>query len=99
LEQVADYEGAITEYEWVLNRQADSLIAANNLASLLADHRNDSGSLARAHILAARLRGIEIPQFEDTLGWINYRRGDIKEALPLLEKAAAALPNQAAVHF
>ena len=40
-----------------------------------------------------------MPQFKDTLGWVNYRRGDFKAAVPLLEEAAAALPDLAVVHY
>ena len=40
-----------------------------------------------------------MPQFKDTLGWISYRRGNYRAAVLLLEKAAAALPNSALVHY
>lgn len=75
------------------------MIAANNLASLLSDHRNDRASLERAETLVASLRETQIPQFKDTLGWVSYRRDDYANAVPLLEKAAAALPNVALVRY
>jgi len=99
LELAADYEGAISEYENVMKDEPGSIIAANNLASLLADHRNDSASLAKARSLAARLRQSDVPQFKDTLGWVSYRGGDTKVAVLLLKEAAAALPNQPLVHY
>ena len=40
-----------------------------------------------------------MPQFKDTLGWVTNRTGDFKAALPLLEEAAIALPDQALVHY
>ena len=76
LEQKGDYEAAIAEYETMLKQQPGSLIAANNLASLLSDHRTDKASLDRAYSLAAMLRKSQIPSFKDTLGWIEYLRGD-----------------------
>ena len=94
-----DYEAAITEYERLLKQQPGSLVVANNLASLLSDHRTDQASLDRAYTLAAGLRKIEAPQFKDTLGWVHYQRGEHKAALPLLEDAATALPNVAMVRY
>jgi len=99
LEQNGDYEAAISEYEYMLALQPGSMIAANNLASMLSDHRTDKASLERAQLLAASLRKSQVPQFKDTLGWVDYRRGDFKAAVPLLEEAAAALPNLASVHY
>ena len=40
LERADDYDAAISEYEYVLAQQPGSLVAINNLASLLADHRH-----------------------------------------------------------
>ena len=99
LERNGDYEAAISEYEYILTQQPGSLIAANNLASMLSDHRTDKASLERAQSLVASLRNSPVPQFKDTLGWVNYRRGDFKAAVPLLEEAAAALPDLAMVHY
>jgi tetratricopeptide (TPR) repeat protein len=99
LERIGNYEGAISAYERILTRDPGSLIAINNLASLLADHRTDKASLERAQALAAGLRQSQVPQFQDTLGWLDYRRGDVKAAVPLLEQAATALPSTAQVRY
>jgi tetratricopeptide (TPR) repeat protein len=99
LEQKGDYETAIGEYEILLKQDPGSLIAANNLASLLSDRYTDKASLERAYSLAAVLRKSQIPNFKDTLGWIDYLRGDYKSATGLLEEAAAALPNVAIVQY
>ena len=94
-----DYDGAISEYESLLKLQPGSLVVINNLASLLADHRTDKASLDRAKSLAASLRDSQIPQFKDTEGWVSYRGGDAKSAVPLLENAAAGMPNSPLVHY
>ena len=99
LERKGDYEAAISEYEYLIKQQPGSLVIINNLASLLTDHRTDKASLERAQVLAASLRDSQVSQFKDTLGWINYRQGDAKAAVPLLEAAAAGLPNAASVHY
>ena len=73
----------------MLNQQPGSLVAANNLASMLADHRTDKASLDQAQTLRCKSADSPVPQFKDTLGWVDYRQGDYKAAIPLLEAAAA----------
>jgi tetratricopeptide (TPR) repeat protein len=99
LERTGDYAGAITEYEHLHGKDPGSLVVNNNLASLLADHRTDAPSLDEAKALAAALNKSPLPQFKDTVGWVSYRQGDYQTALPLLEAAAAALPNLALVRY
>jgi tetratricopeptide (TPR) repeat protein len=98
-EQKADYESAISAYQNVLDREPSNLIATNNLASLLLDHRTDDVSLKKAKSLAAFLRKSDVPQFKDTLGWASYQQGDYRIAVSLAEEASAALPDQAAVRY
>jgi tetratricopeptide (TPR) repeat protein len=99
LEAAEDYEGAIAEYESILAVDPRSPVAANNLASLLSEHRTDAESLERAHALATRFRNAEIPQFLDTLGWIYHRRGDQAAALSVLKTAADRLPDSGPVQY
>lgn len=94
-----DFDAAIAAYEAMLKDAPSSLIVANNLASLLADHRADKASLDRAEALAVMLKSSQVPQFKDTLGWVNYQRKDYRSALTLLEDAAKTLPNMAMVRY
>ena len=93
-----DAGAAIATYEGMLKKEPGSLIIINNLASLLAD-RGDQQSLDRAAALAKILDRSGTPQFKDTVGWIRSLRGDYDTAIPLLEDAAAALPNNGAVRY
>ncbi|MBC7139191.1 MAG: tetratricopeptide repeat protein [Defluviimonas sp.] len=99
LERIGDIEGAIAIYEVLYERSSNSSILANNLASLLATSRDDPESLERAWAVARRLRDSDLPAFQDTYGWIAYRRGDLGEALRNLEPAAAGLPDDASVQY
>ena len=99
LERAGDIEGAIAIYERLYAANSDNLIIANNLASLLATGREGAADLDRAHEIARRLRDREVPAFQDTYGWIAFRRGDLDSARAALEPAAAALPGDASVQY
>jgi predicted Zn-dependent protease len=88
-----DFDKAIALHETLYAEDSSNLVVANNLASLLADHRDDAASLDRAYTIARRLSGMKVPAFQDTFGWIEYRRGNYEAALPPLQAAAEGLPN------
>ena len=97
--QAQDFEGAIAIYEALYARDSSNAIIANNLASLITTHRDDDESLERGFAIAQRLRGMAVPAFQDTYGWIEYRRGNYEDALSHLEPAAAGLPEDPLVQF
>ncbi len=99
MERGRDFDGAIEIYEELYDENSNNLIVANNLASLMASHRTDDESLDRAYSIARRLRGSDIPQLQDTYGWIAFRRGDLNEALAHLEPAAKGLPDDPLVQY
>ena len=90
---------AISQYEAILQDQPNSLVAINNLVSLLLDNRSDKPSLERAFELSEKLKSSNVPQFQDTLGWAQFKRGDVKGAIATLEPAVAGASNLAAVHY
>jgi predicted Zn-dependent protease len=99
LEARGDIDGAIGIYEALYAADSGSPVIANNLASLIAGNRADAASLERAYLIARRLRGSTVPEFQDTLGWILHRRGESAQALGVLAPAAEALPGNALVQF
>ena len=99
LELSGDIEGAIAIYEDLYKENSANPIIANNLASLLSNHRKDPDSLARAEVIARRLRGSDLPPYQDTFGWIAYQNGNFPEALVELERAAAGLPDDPTVQY
>jgi tetratricopeptide (TPR) repeat protein len=93
LKQRGEFDAAIAIYEEIIAEQPDADVVANNLASLLSDHRDDEGSLRRAEELAVRFRSSDIPNFKDTLGWIYFRLGDAEQARGLIEDAVQEMPT------
>lgn len=99
LEQGGQIDDAIEIYEGLYARSSGSVVVANNLASLLATHKDDAESLERAWVVARRFRDVEVPALQDTYGWILHRRGNSEEALPYLEEAAEGLAEDPIVQY
>jgi cellulose synthase operon protein C len=94
-----DQPAAIAQYQAILKDQPNSLVAINNLVSLILDYRTDKESLGRAYDLANALKGSNVPQFQDTYGWALYKQGDYKNALLSLEAAQVNMTNSAPLHY
>ena len=99
LERDGDIDGALGIYDTLYEQNSQSIIIANNLASMLATYRDDDASLDRAWRIARRLSDINVPPVQDTYGWIAFRRGDPQTALPYLENAAEGLPRDPLVQY
>lgn len=99
LNETGDIDGAVAIYEELYAENTANVVVANNLASLITTYRDDPEGLERAFAIARRLRGSTVPAFQDTYGWIEYRRGNLQEALLALEPAAAGLPDDALTQF
>lgn len=79
---------AAAAYEELLRRDPGADAAANNLAMLLATHMSeDPAALGRALQLAQRFNRSRRPLYLDTLGWVYYRLGKLRQAARVLEKA------------
>jgi len=98
-ERSGDIEAAIAIYEDLYAANSNSLVVANNLASLISSYREDDESLQRAYAIARRLRGTDIAAFQDTYGWIAHRLGNSEEALGYLEPAGNVLLNDPVVQY
>ncbi|RMF94576.1 MAG: tetratricopeptide repeat protein [Gammaproteobacteria bacterium] len=96
LERDGRIDDAIAHYRAVLAGYPERDRVANNLASLLLDHRDDAESLAEALRLARRFERSREWYYLDTLGWAHYRNGDRLAAVSYLERAAIAAGEEAA---
>lgn len=99
LQRSGDLEGALGIYEAMYDRDSSAPVVANNYASLLTMLRDDPESIDRAYSVARRLRGLDVPAFQDTFGWIAYLRGEYDAALEHLVPAAEALTGDASVQY
>ncbi len=79
--------GVIKLYEEARDRNPDSVLVANNLASYLAEYGGDQESLDRAEAIAEPLAISNNPNLLDTVAWIAYKQGKLDKAQKLLESA------------
>jgi tetratricopeptide (TPR) repeat protein len=87
LERAKRYAEAAEQYKAILDLSPRFAPAANNLAWLMVAELN--GNLEEALRLAqiAKEELPEVSNVADTLGWIYYKRGSARAALPFLEHA------------
>ena len=91
---------AIGQYETVLRHNPADVMAANNLAYLLADKRGDSQSLKKALSLTQHFEAkTQNPFLLDTLAWVYYKMGLTKEASSVLKKALLKAPDHALMNY
>ena len=79
-------------YERALEASPDAAVAANNLAWILADERQD---LERALALANQASTLRPndPDVADTVGWVYMQKQFPTLAVPEFEKAVSTAPN------
>lgn len=99
LEQDGDYEGAVRVYKELYEDWPQSYVVANNLASLLIDRFPTPENIELAFRVAKRLRASEVPQYQDTYGWVLYLRGEPEQALRFLQPAAEKMPGVMLAQF
>jgi tetratricopeptide (TPR) repeat protein len=93
-ELMQDYDAAKLAYENVLAKWPNDVVAANNLAMLIADiWPTDKALLDRARQLVEGFRNSNNPTLIDTLGWVQVRLGNINDAAIILKKAASMQPD------
>lgn len=94
LEREGQIDAAIAIYDRLYAMNSNAVLVANNLASLLATYKSDDpAALERAATVSRRLQGTTVPPMMDTYGWILHLNGKSADAIPYLEGAAKALPD------
>lgn len=91
---------AMAAYETTLRLNPRNVLAANNLAVLLVDHKGDASSLQRAFALSRDFdKEAPHPLFIDTLGWVRFKMGQQEEAIRLMKDAVAKSPNISVLNY
>lgn len=92
-----NFDEAKKDFELVLDKSPQNVVALNNLAWI----SQKSGNLDAARALAERayLLSPDLPQAADTLGWILVQQGHAANAVGLLEEARAGLQADSTVQY
>jgi uncharacterized protein (TIGR03790 family) len=86
-------DAAIAHYRLALKTDPNQVAALNNLAYALADKKDAAAEALPLAEKAYRLSN-QAPIVADTLGWIHLKLDHVAAALPLIERAAAALASE-----
>jgi tetratricopeptide (TPR) repeat protein len=92
-------DDAIKIYRALHDRSPRLEAVSNNLAMLLVTYRKDQVSLNEAQELTSAFDHSDSPSLLDTQGWVRFKRGDLVEAIPELEAAAARAPNSKVIRY
>lgn len=92
-------DDAIRQYEALYRSNPQLPFAANNLAMLLVTYRTDQASLERARDLTSGFLDSDSADLLDTAGWVRLKCGEIAQALPALEEAAARAPQSRVIRY
>lgn len=98
LHQAGQLDEALVQYKEALVIDPAMVLAANNLALLLADRRQETGTAVAWARKAAKLqpRSLDIA---DTLGWALARDGRYQEGLRLLQQVNRRWPGQPPIWY
>jgi tetratricopeptide (TPR) repeat protein len=92
LEQSGQVDQAIEMLRWMVERDPEDATALNALGYTLADHQRDIGEAYR-YISKAYKKEPLNPAVVDSMGWVEYRRGNLALALDYLRQAYALFPD------
>jgi tetratricopeptide (TPR) repeat protein len=93
-------DDAIARYDALYrNAPAARQFAANNLAMLLVTYKTDRASLDRARDLTSAFANSESSSLLDTNGWVRFKRGEYRDALPVLERAMEREPDSNVIRY
>ncbi len=91
---------AITEYERVLDSDADSIVALNNLAWIYSE-KGGAENLRKgvAYAKTATEMMPDLGQVTDTYGWLLLKQGKVDEAMRVLRTAARQAPDDPEIRY
>lgn len=90
---------AVGAYRHALKVNPASDEAANGLAMLLVSARPDQADVDQALSVAQRFGSSSNPFYVDTLGWVQYKHGDLTRALSTLGQAVNLAPGAPVLRY
>ena len=90
---------AISQLESLLQKSPGSDVARNNLAMMLVTYHSDKASLDKAMQLIEPLKQSSNTNYLDTIGWVLYKKGEVKESIPYLRKAQEKASDIAVINY
>jgi len=97
-EQRQDFTSAKSAYNKVLKVNEDNSTALNNLAYINAEHFDNIDEAYDQAMQARNLRPTD-PAIADTLGWINFKRGDYELALSLIKESVSKISQHPEIQY
>jgi tetratricopeptide (TPR) repeat protein len=98
-EQAGDTSQAMDTYKKILEIDEKNVVAANNLAWLIANEENGDLGEAMRLALIAKDKYPDDPSITNTLGWIHYKRKSYDLALSQFEQAVTAQPDMPSFRY
>lgn len=99
LERRGAFGEAIDLYIDLYDNGLTNDVIANNLASLISDHRDSPEDLDRAARIAQRFRMSDVPEFQDTYGWTQHLIGQSEAGLRALSMAVENRPDNPWIRY
>ncbi|MFK5951105.1 MAG: tetratricopeptide repeat protein, partial [Methylococcales bacterium] len=97
-ENKKNFDKAMNIYQDLLAENQSNKLAANNYASLLLDHGDDSDAV-KALALSKDFKNLQQPAFQDTLGWAYAKTGDSIKAIEVLKPIVEKAPKVAIFRY
>jgi len=97
--QSGQRNNAIDTYEKIIRDVPSSVLSKNNVSMILVDEQAVESDIKKALTYVADLEDINEAASLDTVGWVNFRAGNITKAIELLERAVSMAPDAAELHY
>ena len=97
LDLAGDWPAAKAAYDRAYTIAPEQPTVLNQVGYSEIEHRENVAAASAMIAKASSLRPDD-PAITDSLGWVLYLQGKTADAIPLLEKAAAADPGEAAIN-
>ncbi len=91
-DQMGRTQEAIADYRKALQKSPEDAVVLNNLAFLLANTGGDADQAFQLVNTALR-KAPDLPQLRDTLAWVQLKRHNTAEALPILQGLTDKYPT------